>query len=362
MIRVLHVVTDMSRGGLETFLMNYYRSIDRNRIQFDFLTHRKERGDYDDEIEDLGGIIYRLDRLNPFSILYRTQLNAFFKDHPEYSIVHVHQDCLSGIILKAAMKQGVKIRIAHSHSSNQTINWKYPIKLFYRQFIPKYATHLAACSKAAGDWMFNGKEYILIQNAIEASEFAFNPTVRSTIRKKLGISDDEIVIGHVGRFAEVKNHGFLISVFEEIQNCVAAKLLLVGDGYLRKQIEDQIHKRRLDSKVIMIGVQPNVADYLQAMDVFVFPSIYEGLPVTLIEAQASGLPCIISDRVPDECMITDLVEQMELGDNVKSWAEHAINLSKQQRNNTKPKIEQKGYDIKQNAVFLMDYYEALFIL
>ena len=361
MIRILHVVTDMSRGGLETFLMNYYRFIDRNRMQFDFLTHRKKRGDYDDEIEELGGIIYRLDRLNPFSISYRAQLNDFFKDHPEYRIIHVHQDCLSSIILKAAMKQGVRVRIAHSHSSNQTINWKYPIKLFYKQFIPMYATQLAACSKAAGDWMFNGKEYILIHNAIDASRFTFNPVVRSTIRKELGISDVEIVIGHVGRFAEAKNHGFLISIFEEIQNCVAAKLLLVGDGYLRKQVEDQIHKRGLDSKVIMTGVQADVAGYLQAMDVFVFPSIYEGLPVTLIEAQASGLPCVISDKVPQECMITDLVEQMELGDKVKNWAELAIKLSKQVRNNTKTKIEHKGYDIKQNAIFLMDYYEELIV-
>ena len=173
--------------------------------------------------------------------------------------------------------------------------------------------------------------------------------------------DVEIVIGHVGRFAEAKNHGFLISIFEEIQNCVAAKLLLVGDGYLRKQVEDQIHKRGLDSKVIMTGVQADVAGYLQAMDVFVFPSIYEGLPVTLIEAQASGLPCVISDKVPQECMITDLVEQMELGDKVKNWAELAIKLSKQVRNNTKTKIEHKGYDIKQNAIFLMDYYEELIV-
>lgn len=359
MIRVLHVVTDMSRGGLETFLMNYYRSIDRNRIQFDFLTHRNKRGDYDDEIEDLGGIIYRLDRLNPFSISYRTQLNTFFKDHSEYRIVHVHQDCLSSIILKAAMKQGVKIRIAHSHSSNQTINWKYPIKLFYRQFIPKYATHLAACSKAAGDWMFRGKEYILIYNAIDSNQYVYNPVIRSIVRRELGIKDDEVVIGHVGRFAEAKNHSFLISVFNEVQLVSSAKLLLVGDGYLRKRIENQIHALGLENNVIMTGVQNNVSRFLQAMDVFVFPSIYEGLPVTLIEAQASGLPCIISDKVPIECKITDLISQLRLDSGTEKWARSVLELSKMDRYNTALDVEKEGYDIRHNSIALMEFYESL---
>ena len=358
MIRILHVVTNMDRGGLETFLMNYYRNIDKNRIQFDFLVHRKERADYDDEIEELGGIIYRISRLNPFSFKYIQQLNSFFFEHPEYKIVHVHQDCMSSIILKSAMDHGIKVRIAHSHSSNQTVNWKYPIKMYFRHYIPKYATHLAACSNAAGDWMFNGKKYELVHNAIDTSLYAYSVAMRSAIRKELNLNN-EIVIGHVGRFAEVKNHAFLIDVFEEIRKRVPAKLLLVGDGYLRPQIEKQIQNKGLRKDVIMVGVREDVYRYLQAMDVFIFPSLFEGLPVSLIEAQASGLPCIISERVSIESSITKLVKQLDLAKGIKDWAGLAIELSKDERLNTAIDVKKQGYDIKYNAVKLMNFYESL---
>ena len=163
--RVLQVVTHMNRGGLETMLMNYYRHTDRNKVQFDFLAHRDDRAAYDDEIESLGGTIYRLPRLVPWSGSYQRALNDFFEKHPEYRIVHVHQDCLSSVILKAAQKNGVPVRIAHSHSANQDRNLKYPIKLWYKRSIPQYATALFACGKDAGDWMFNGASYQIVNNA-----------------------------------------------------------------------------------------------------------------------------------------------------------------------------------------------------
>ena len=359
MIRVLQVVTDMQRGGLETFIMNHYRAIDRSRIQFDFLVHRLKQADYDEEIEALGGKIYRIGRLNPFSFSYHKQLQTFFDEHPEYRIIHVHQDCLSGIILREAERHGIPVRIAHSHNSNQTRDLKYPIKLIYRRTIPEYATHLAACSQAAGDWMFSGCQFTIIRNAIDSRSFVFSPSVRATARKELGITEKEVLVGHVGRFATQKNHSFLISAFYEIQRKTPSKLLLVGDGYLRNEIEQQIDRMGLTDRVILTGVKTDVSRYLQAMDVFVFPSIYEGLPVTLIEAQAAGLPCLISDYVPLECAVTNLVRQMKLDDGVVKWAEAAINTCRRTRTDTSSLISAAGYDIHENATWLMKYYERL---
>ena len=164
-IRVLHVVTYMGRGGLETMIMNYYRNIDRSKVQFDFLTHRDEIWDYDDDIERLGGKIYHLPRLNPFSPKYLNALDNFFEEHNEYKIVHCHQDCLSGIVLKHAKKNGVPFTIAHSHSSNQNKNLKYVIKLIAKKSIPKYADYLLACGKDAGEWMFNTSDFTILNNA-----------------------------------------------------------------------------------------------------------------------------------------------------------------------------------------------------
>lgn len=211
-LRVLQVVTHMERGGLESMLMNYYRYIDREKIQFDFLVHRQERAAYDDEIEAMGGKIYRLPRLVPWSKAYLTALNRFFDEHPEYRIVHVHQDCLSSVILKAAQQHNIPVRIAHSHNANQDRNLKYPIKLWCRRSIPRCATHLFACGKDAGDWMFGGASYQIINNAIDTTAYTYDTNKRVELRRQLGLAD-ELVIGHVGRFNPQKNHPFLLDIF-----------------------------------------------------------------------------------------------------------------------------------------------------
>ena len=182
-IRVLHVVTYMGRGGLETMIMNYYRYIDRSKIQFDFLVHRQFRADYDDEIESLGGRIYRLPQLIPWSYSYKKALNQFFADHPDYKIVHVHQDCLSSVILRAAKKHGIPVRISHSHTSNQDKNLKYLLKLWYKRRIPQYATALLACGKDAGDWMFGGASYQIINNAIDTTAYTYDTNKRVELRQ-----------------------------------------------------------------------------------------------------------------------------------------------------------------------------------
>lgn len=355
-IRILQVVTYMGRGGLETMLMNYYRHMDRSLVQFDFLTHRQEKADYDDEIERLGGKIYHLSRLVPWSLGYRHALNQFFLTHPEYRIVHVHQDCLSSVILKAAQKNDVPVRIAHSHSSSQDKDIKYPIKLFYKRFIPRYATQLFACGEDAGRWMFNGSDFKVLKNAIDVSSYKFQPERRKLIRCSLGIPDNNLVIGHVGRFSYPKNHLYLIDIFASVHaRNPNASLLLVGDGELRPQIEQKIQESGLKDAVILTGVRRDVADLLQAMDIFVFPSLYEGLPVTLVEAQASGLPCIISSQIPVDCDLTTLVQRISLKENATLWADKILE-TEQTRPDTSAAITAAGFDIIQNAKWLQNYY------
>lgn len=356
MIRILHVVTDMGRGGIETMLMNYYRHIDRDVIQFDFLTHRDYRSDYDDEIESLGGVIYHLPKLNPFSKFYKNALRRFLTEHSEYRIVHVHQDCLSSVILKVAKQCNIPVRIAHSHSSSQNKDIKYLIKLIFKQSIPQYATHLMACSKEAGKWMFGkNAEFTVLNNAIDADAYSFNLEKREAVRNSFGISQDALVLGHVGRFSYPKNHTFLIDVFNQVSKIKNAKLLLVGDGKLRREIEEKVESYALQKHVIFTGVREDISDLLQAMDVFVFPSNYEGLPVTIIEAQAAGLPCFISDKVPIECKKTDLVQQIPLSAGAEKWA-NAITSCNKERKNRYEEIKESGFDIVENAKWLEDYY------
>lgn len=356
-IRILHVVTYMGRGGLETMIMNYYRHMDRSQIQFDFLVHRDFRADYDDEIEALGGRIYRLPQLIPWSRSYNEALNRFFASHPEYRIVHVHQDCLSSVVLKVAEKQGVPVRIAHSHSSSQDKNLKYLIKLFYKHRIPAFATQLFACGRDAGDWMFGGAPYRIINNAIDARKYTYSPAHRQEMRQQLGIREDAFVVGHVGRFNAVKNHTFLLDVFAQVRRKQQdAVLLLVGEGDLRCEIEKKAESLGLKDGVIFTGMRTDVPDLMQAMDCFVFPSLYEGIPVTMIEAQAAGLPCVISDAVPEESRKTDLVERIGLQQGAVVWADRILTHMGHTRPDTCAAIAAAGYDIVSNALWLQNYY------
>lgn len=356
-IRVLQVVTHMNRGGLETMLMNYYRHIDRKKVQFDFLVHRTERADYDDEIEALGGKIYRLPRLVPWSGTYKSALNTFFKNHPEYRVVHVHQDCLSSVILKSAKQHGVPVRIAHSHNSNQDKNVKYLIKLYYKRFIPQFATDLFACGTDAGRWMFGGAPFQILKNAIDSESYCFDESSRRSMRKSLKISEDSLVLGHVGRFSPQKNHTYLIDVFGAVhKKSKNSLLLLVGDGDLRSATEEKIRSLGLKDCVVCTGLRSDVPELLQAMDVFAFPSLYEGLPVTLVEAQASGLPCVISDSIPTDCDLTELVTRVPLEESPEAWAERILSIQSTRRKNTQAEIAAAGFDISENAKWLEEFY------
>lgn len=356
-LRVLQVVTHMERGGLESMIMNYYRYIDREKVQFDFLVHRQERAAFDDEIESLGGIIYRLPRLVPWSKSYLSALNRFFDEHPEYKVVHVHQDCLSSVILKVAAQHNVPVRVAHSHSANQDKNLKYPIKLWYKRFIPQYATNLFACGKDSGDWMFGGAPFQIINNAIDVEAYAYNPTKRQEMRRQLGL-ENELTIGHVGRFNQPKNHPFLLDIFAVLLKKVPdAILLLVGGGENMPKIQAKAHALGIAEHVRFLGVRSDVADLMQAMDVFVFPSLYEGLPVTMVEAQAAGLPCLISDKIPPECILTNgLVDVLPLSAELETWAARILEKKNLPRIDRRSEIAAHGFDITTEAVKLQKFY------
>lgn len=356
-VRVLHVVTTMNRGGLETMLMNYYRHIDHSKVQFDFLVHRDFEADYDKEILSLGGRIYHMDRLIPWSRNYKNKLIEFFKNHQEYKIVHVHQDCLSSVALKCAKKSNIPVRIAHSHNSSQDKNFKYLIKLLYMKKIPSLATHLFACSKVAGDWMFRGHDFKILKNSIDTTSYLYNPFLSSKIKKDLKI-EDNFVIGHVGRFNPQKNHSFLIDIFKECKKIdKSSKLVLVGDGDGRRKIEEKVRSKGLDKDVIFLGIQNNVNELLQAMDVFVFPSLYEGLGISIIEAETASLPCFISDTIPDDCIVTKgLVKKLSLNVSPKIWAEEIIKKKSYNKHDTSEELKISGYDIFDSSKQLEEFY------
>lgn len=356
-IRILQVVTYMGRGGLETMLMNYYRHIDRSQVQFDFLVHRGFIADYDQEIMDLGGRIYRLPRLNPMSVQYQKTLRSFFEKHREYQVVHSHLDCMAGIPLKEAKAHGVPVCIAHAHNNNQTKDGKYLLKLLYKRNIPKFADFLFACSQEAGEWMYGGRPFWILNNAIDAPAYVYDESTRQKARRELGISEDSLLVGHVGRFAPQKNHLMLIKIMASLKNkCRDSKLLLVGTGEGLDSVKAEVRSLGLQNDVIFAGLRTDVPDLLQAMDVFLFPSLFEGLGMAAIEAQAAGLPCIISDGVSTECKKTDLVIQKKLADGPDAWADQIVRLSSKHRQNTLDQVTNAGFNVNVEAQKLQDFY------
>ena len=341
-------------------LMNYYRHIDRSKVQFDFLEHRDYMADYDEEILSLGGIIHRLPRLNPLSPGYLHAVDRFFAEHPEYQIVHSHLDCMAGIPLKYAKKHGVPTRIAHAHSSNQDKNYKYPLKLYCKSRIPNYATDLFACGQEAGKWMFDNNSFTVLNNAIDSDSYAFNKEVRAEVRKELRIIAKTLVLGHVGRFSPAKNHPFIIKTFHEVLKKHAdSTLVLVGTGSLENDIRKQCESLGIADRVIFTGVRNDVNRLLQAMDVFVMPSLYEGLGIVAVEAQAAGLPCICSTQVPEECVRTDgLVHFLPLEVGAARWAQEVLNRSNTVRLDRSSEIRKNAFDIRENAEWLQVFYLA----
>jgi len=362
-IRVLHVLGTLNRGGAETMIMNIYHNIDRSKIQFDFIKHTNKKCDYDDEIIKLGGKIYSIPRYTGKNHLkYIESWNDFFNSHTEYKIIHGHMRSTAAIYLKIAKKHGL-LTIAHSHSIASRGNKLQQFIKYIMQLPIRYtADYLFACSEQAGKWLFgknviNKNNFNVIKNAIDIEKYLFNQSKRNEMRKTLNI-EDKFVVGHVGSFTYPKNHKFLIEVFNEIQKQNRATiLLLIGDGELRSQIEKQISDLGLEDKVILTGTVSNVNEYLQAMDVFVFPSIFEGLGIAVIEAQAAGLPCVVADTIPEEAYLTDLIESIPLTAKEDLWTEQILKYNDgYERRNTYEEVKSKGYDIYETNQWLEEFY------
>jgi len=368
MIRVLHIVDKMNRGGIETLLMNLYRNIDKNTVQFDFLVHTDKIGDFDDEIKQMGGLIFQIIPRKQGVLKNYKSLKKFFKDHPEYKIVHQHISSLSYVTpLKIASKLKIPFRIIHAHNTKQGGRFFHRILHWYNKlFLSSYANMYWTCSIASAEWFYtnqiiSSKNYKLVNNAIDTEKFTFDLKVRTSKRVELDLSD-KFVVGHVGRFSNQKNHLYLIEIFKSLADGNSkAHLLLIGDGYLRKDIEIKVKEYNLSNKVSMLGVRKDIPELLQAMDVFVMPSFHEGLPVTLVEAQASNLPCIISDTITSEVIINDNVFKCSLNAEVIQWVElikQSILLSK--RANKRENVINNGYDIENvSSDVLQSYVKVL---
>ena len=358
MLRILHCVNNMHRAGLETMLMNYYRRIDRTQIQFDFLMHREERSDYDDEIEALGGRIFRAPRLYPQNYpAYFRFMNCFFREHPEYTIVHSHIDAMSYLPLLAAKRAGVPVRIAHSHNTGIDLDFKYPLKQYFRLRLNGVATHTFACGEAAGHFLFRGRDFVVIPNAVEPAQYRFDAVTRQQKRAELGVTD-RLVMGHVGRMAYAKNHEFLVSLFSAwLQIRPDAVLLLVGTGEKEQALKEMVQSLGVADAVRFLGCRDDVHELYQAMDVFVLPSRFEGIPVVGVEAQFAGLPCLFSTGVPQEVCFTDRCRFVSLSAAQESWLEAVEHLL----SDTKRTIVVDGdsYDIDRAAKALQMRYLEL---
>jgi len=318
MRRILVVFTTafVRTGGLTSVMMNYWRTMDKNGLCFDFASTNKIEKLLYEEISKEGCRYYQLPPR-------KSVLNYFYalrKLCKGYDVVHVHANSATSVIeLMAAKKAGVPRRIHHNHNSRTS--YPYLNKLLHPLFVHSF-TDAVACSDEAGEWLFGKGNYVVLPNAINVDKFRANPTVRKRVRKEFGIRDDEFVVGHIGKFVNAKNHKFLIDIFDKYHSIhPKSKLLLVGDGILRPQIEKWVGESSCTNSIILAGLRSDIPAMVQAFDVFVFPSIFEGLPLSVLEAQSSGLPCIISTNVSDGVNVGSDVIMKDLADGAKSWAE-----------------------------------------
>ncbi|NLZ94390.1 MAG: glycosyltransferase family 1 protein [Bacteroidales bacterium] len=360
-IRVAHIIGKWVGGGVESVVMNYYRHIDRTKIQFDFICDDDSTNIPYEEIDSLGG---RVILIPPYQKIfkYHKVLKKVLKER-KYKIVHSHINTLSVFSLCAAKSAGVPVRIAHSHStSNKSEYLKNGLKFVLKPFSKLFATHYMACTEDAGRWLFGDREFelgnvFILNNAIDVEKFEYNKELRDLKRKELSIDDETFVIGHIGRFVEQKNHRFLIDVFYkfhgEYPNSV---LLLVGQGPLVQEIKEKVNSLKLNDAVQFLGQRNDVSELYQAFDLFLFPSLYEGLGMVMIEAQCSGLPCVASDEVPKASKINDNVEYVSLKQNKDYWLKVVKeNLSKK-RSFDINQIEKAGYSIRSETKNLLDKY------
>lgn len=356
-IRVLHIIPDLRAAGVETFILNMYRHIDRNKVQFDFLVHYKTRAFYDDTVEQLGGRIYRIPVREDLSFpQYLMALNKFFKAHKEYKIIHGHMDSFGFFYSMVAKLNGVKIRISHSHVAATEPTLKGFLKTLLNRFWRFSVSHYFACSMKAGNYMYGkNSKFTVINNAVDLSRFSYNEEFGSNVKHELGI-ENKFIVGHIGRFEPQKNHLFLLKIFKEILKKNAnSVLVLVSTGGLYEKIQNDAKVMGIFDKVLFLGVRKDTERLYQAFDIFVMPSLFEGLPVTGVEAQACGVPCLFSSEITQEVNLLPTTEYLPLKKSPQEWAEKILEMSKKKRIQDTANYLQK-YDIVREAKKLEEWY------
>lgn len=382
-VRVLHVLGNTNLGGAESRIMDLYRHTDRNRVQFDFLVHSREEGFFEKEIRELGGRIFRVPRFRIYNYFsYRKALKEFFQKHHEFALVQGHMTSTAAIYLPIAKKAGVKKTAAHARSAGVDKGLKGTMTRFLRRNLADKADYLFTCSELAGISVYGEKavregKTIFIPNAIDCAGFTFDPEKRKKLREELGLTD-ALIIGHVGRFHYAKNHEYLLRVFAELCRMSAGAggstaetgadqkyhLILLGEGPLMEDTRKLAEELGVADRVHFLGNHKNIADYYQAMDYFVYPSRYEGMPGTIVEAQASGLPCLMSDTICREVIATELVETMSIEKEPKVWAEElqrridALVSKQENREKYAAKMAAAGFDVQTQAERMMRFYES----
>lgn len=373
-LRILHIIHRLRPGGAQALVMNIYRHIDRSKIQFDFAVRSHQPEYYDEEIESLGGRLFHLPwgSGNPFNIVaYMQGLERLLNEKGPFTGLHSHVGLFSGHVLPTSREAGVKLRLVHSHSvSVDKISLLRTLwSKIMRRRIQANATHLLACSPAAAEWLY-GSEWqqdyrsLLFPNAIDLIPYANIHHDRQRWRLKTGLPVDVPLVGHIGRFDRVKNHAFLLETFVKFLDSVPdAKLILVGEGGLKQQIEHEAEVRGIAKAICFLGVRPDVPQILAALDFFVFPSLYEGLGIVLVEAQAAGVPCLVSDTIPASVDLgLGLVQFKSLAVGPQAWAQALRVLTPphipdwQKR---KAVLQKAGYDIRSTAELLQELYLAV---
>lgn len=364
-IRVLHRGMSYNPGGIEAYLMNYYRHIDKNLIQFDFIVPKGMHIAYEDEIKAMGGCIYpEIVSIKRNLIQALTYDKNFFAKHPEIQILHIN-DCSAANLrlMKTAKKCGIATRILHSHNNDYLVPLRKRsllVEKYNKKHINEIATDLFACSKEAGEFMFGAQPFRIVKNAVNTKRYIFSNEIRQKYRTQLGVEKKQTVLGCVARFDYQKNHSFLLQVFSEYRKIdPSGVLVLVGDGPLRPIIEKQIYAMNLSNVVFLLGKRDDVASILNAFDLFMLPSKSEGLGMVLIEAQINGLRCITSDRTSTESNILNAVEYIPLEKDAVYWAEIAYKVVASQNKNRLVDlavVQKAGYDIEIESKKLQDFY------
>lgn len=359
MVRVLILISSMDVGGAETFIMKVFRTIDRSRMMFDFLVSDHKKCFYDDEIKKLGGKIFYGEFKSRHPVKSFLKIYETVKSQHYRAVFRCSEHPMAFLDLLAAKLGGAKVLVIRSTntSAGGGILSKM-LAVLFRPLLNAIATIKIAPSTEAGEWLFGKQkmasgEVLLMHNGVEIDKFSFKPEIRDTLRKELSL-DNKFVVGHVGRFNIQKNHAFLLDIFAAIaERRPDAVLMLVGQGELEHEIRNKVSALGLSERVLFMGVRSDVNRLMMAMDVFVFPSLYEGMPNTVIEAQATGLPCVISDTITKEAAITELVVYKSLHESVETWVEQVLSMNKAQlREETKALLVRAGYNISTTSCLL----------